>query len=317
MKYLQRIMFTLFVFVLTNSCIKEDFDDCNNVTIYFQYLADGDKDVLYQYMSKVDLYVFDENGHILGVGSYNQDELTNFKAVPSFKLKPGHRYKVVAVGNPYDHTEVVNYATETDFANIYLQNPAWSDPDVPVTNHDYNYLGEKEFVMPNQEGVMYRDTVTLYSSHVKVDVEIHGLPAPDASRQDAGIPYQLSFENSNAQTSFENEVNLSEKGTIYPELIYDNENQCYRTQNLALFRMDDRTGELNSDYCEHILVLSDKSTGRELARGSLYNYLMRNADIIDVTKQEAFLPISLEFNDLEVTIKVPDWYIQDVTPGWE
>ena len=81
--------------------------------------------------------------------------------------------------------------------------------------------------------------------------------------------------------------------------------------------MDDRTGELNSDYCEHILVLSDKSTGRELARGSLYNYLMRNADIIDVTKQEAFLPISLEFNDLEVTIKVPDWYIQDVTPGWE
>lgn len=317
MKYLQRIMFTLFVFVLTNSCIKEDFDDCNNVTIYFQYLADGDKDVLYQYMSKVDLYVFDENGHILGVGSYNQDELTNFKAVPSFKLKPGHRYKVVAVGNPYDHTEVVNYATETDFANIYLQDPAWSDLAVPVTNHDYNYLGEKEFVMPNQEGVMYRDTVTLYSSHVKVDVEIHGLPAPDALRQDAGIPYQLSFEHSNAQTSFENEVNLSEKGTIYPELIYDNENQCYRTQNLALFRMDDTTGELNSDYCEHILVLSDKSTGRELARGSLYNYLMRNADIIDVTKQEAFLPISLEFNDLEVTIKVPDWYIQDVTPGWE
>lgn len=317
MKYFQRIMFILLVSVLTSSCIKDDFDDCENVTIYFQYLADGDKDVLYQYMSKVDLYVFDSNGHILGVGSYNQDELTKFEAVPSFKLRPGQRYKVVAVGNPYDHTEVVNYATETDFANIYLQDPAWSDPNVPVTNHDYNYLGEKEFVMPDQEGVMYRDTVTLYSSHVKVDVEIHGLPAPDASRQDAGIPYQLSFENSNAQTSFENEVNLSEKGTIYPELIYDNENQCYRTQNLALFRMDDSTGELNSDYCEHILVLSDKSTGRELARGSLYNYLMRNADVIDVTKQEAFLPISLEFKNLDVTIKVPDWYIQDVTPGWE
>lgn len=317
MKYFQRIMFILLVSVLTSSCIKDDFDDCDNVTIYFQYLADGDKDVLYQYMSKVDLYVFDSNGHILGVGSYNQDELTKFEAVPSFKLRPGQRYKVVAVGNPYDHTEVVNYATETDFANIYLQDPAWSDPNVPVTNHDYNYLGEKEFVMPDQEGVMYRDTVTLYSSHVKVDVEIHGLPAPDASRQDAGIPYQLSFENSNAQTSFENEVNLSEKGTIYPELIYDNENQCYRTQNLALFRMDDTTGELNSDYCEHILVLSDKSTGRELARGSLYNYLMRNADVIDVTKQEAFLPISLEFKNLDVTIKVPDWYIQDVTPGWE
>lgn len=314
MKHLQSILLGLFVLVLTNSCIKDDFDDCDNVTIYFQYLADGDKDVLYQYMSKVDLYVFDSNGHILGVGSYNQDELTKFEAVPSFKLRPGQRYKVVAVGNPYDHTEVVNYATETDFANIYLQDPAWSDPNVPVTNHDYNYLGEKEFLMPDQEGVMYRDTVTLYSSHVKVDVEIHGLPAPDASHQDAGILYQLSFENSNAQTSFENEVNLSEKGTIYPELIYDNENQCYRTQNLALFRMDDSTGELSSDYCEHTLVLTDKSTGRELARGSLYNYLMRNADVIDVTKQEAFLPISLEFKNLDVTIKVPDWVIEDVKP---
>lgn len=54
----------LLVFVLPSSCVKEDFDDCDNVTIYFQYLADGDTDVLYKYMSKVDLYVFDEGGHI-------------------------------------------------------------------------------------------------------------------------------------------------------------------------------------------------------------------------------------------------------------
>ena len=301
--------------VLTTSCIKEDLDECHNVTIYFQYLADGDKDVLYQYMSKVDLYVFDESGHILGVGSYNQDELTNFEAVPSFKLKPGRRYKVVAVGNPYDHTEVVNYATENDFGNIYLQDPAWSDPNVPVTNHDYNYLGQKEFVMPDQEGVMYRDTVTLYSAHVKVDVEIHGLPAPDASRQDAGIPYQLSFENSNAQTSFNNEINLSEKGTIYPELIYDNENRCYRTQNLALFRMD-ADGELSSDCCEHILVLKDMSTNQELIRGNLYNYIVRNSDAIDVTKQEAELPIAIEFHGVDVEIKLPDWVIVDGQPDW-
>lgn len=315
MKSIRYILITLFATVLTTSCIKEDFDDCDNVTIYFQYLADGDKDVLYQYMSKVDLYVFDESGHILGVGSYNQDELTNFKVVPSFKLKPGRRYQVVAVGNPYDHTEVVNHTTETDFANIYLQDPAWSDPDVPVTNHDYNYLGQKEFVMPNQEGVMYRDTVTLYSSHIKVDVEIHGLPAPDASRQDAGIPYQLSFENSNAQVSFTNEINLNEKGTIYPDLIYDSENQCYRTQNLALFRMDSN-GKLNTDCCEHILVLADKNTGQELIRGNIYNYLVRNSRAIDVTKQEAELPIAIEFNGVNAEIKLPDWVIVDGKPEW-
>ena len=316
MKSIRYILMMLFAAVLTTSCIKEDLDDCDNVTIYFQYLADGDKDVLHQYMSKVDLYVFDESGHILGVGSYNQDELTNFEAVPSFRLKAGQRYKVVAVGNAYDHTEVVNHTTETDFANIYLQDPAWSDPEVPVTNHDYNYLGQQEFVMPSQEGVMYRDTVTLYSAHIKVDVEIHGLPAPDASRQDAGIPYQLSFEHSNAQTSFENEINLDQKGTIYPDLVYDSENQCYRTQNLALFRLDDETGELSADYCEHELVLVDKNTNQELIRGNLYNYLVRNADAIDVTKQEAELPISIEFHGVDVEIKLPDWIIVDGQPDW-
>ena len=101
MKQIKYIIMALVAAVLTTGCVKEDLDECDNVTIYFQYLADGDKDVLYQYMSKVDLYVFDENGHILGVGSYNQDELKNFEAVPSFKLRPGQRYKVVAVGNNF------------------------------------------------------------------------------------------------------------------------------------------------------------------------------------------------------------------------
>lgn len=315
-RQIRYIIMALVAAVLTTGCVKETLDECDNVTIYFQYLADGDKDVLSRYMSKVDLYVFDENGHILGVKSYHQDELKNNVVVSSFRLQLGGRYKLVAVGNAYENTEVVNHVSETDFANIYLQNPAWSEEDVLATTQDYNYLGQQEIVMPQQEGVMYRDTVTLYSAHIKVGVEIHGLPAPDATRQDERIPYVLSFENSNTQTSFENEINLQQKGTIYPELVYDNENQCYRTQNLALFRMDDTSGELNADYCEHSLVLIDKNTGQELVRGSIYNYLMRNADVIDVTKEEAELPISIEFHDAGVEIKLPDWVIVEGKPDW-
>lgn len=107
-KFLKIMLMALPVFVLSSSCVKEDLDDCDNVTIYFQYLADGDTDVLYKYMSKVDLYVFDEGGHIMGVGHYTQDELKNFDAVPSFRLQYGKRYKVVAIGNAYDHTAVEN-----------------------------------------------------------------------------------------------------------------------------------------------------------------------------------------------------------------
>lgn len=300
----------LLVPVLVTGCIKDDLDDCKNVTIYFQYLADGDKDVLFQYMDKVDLYVFDESGHILGVGTYNQDQLSNFSAVPSFKLTPGRRYKVVAVGNAYDHTQVVNYESATDFEDIYIQDPNWGVPD-PVTNHDDNYLGQKEFVMPVQEGVMYRDTVTLYSSHVDVDIEITGLPAPTKADN---LPINVRIENSNAQTSFNNYINLEEKGTCYPELIYDAEKGCYRTDDFALFRMDNE-GELDESCCEHELVLST-ADGKELIRGSLYNFIKRNEKYIDVTKQEAYLPIEINFIETDVTIKLPAWYVEDIEPGW-
>ena len=312
MKRWKNIVWTmLLVPVLVTSCIKDDLDDCHNVTIYFQYLADGDKDVLYQYMDKVDLYVFDESGHILGVGTYNQDQLSSFSAVPSFKLKPGKRYKVVAIGNAYDHTQVVNLESETSFDNIYIQSPYWGVPD-PVINHDDNYMGQKEFVMPEGNLVMHRDTVTLYSSHVDVDIEITGLPAPQTRGE---MPISVRFEHSNAQTSFNNEINLDEKGTCYPELIYDEARGCYRTDDLALFRMDS-DGVLDPARCQHVLRLRG-TEGNVLLEGPLYDYIVDNEDYIDVTKQEADLPIAINFNQTNVEIKLPAWVIEDITPGWE
>lgn len=312
MKHWKNIVWImLLVPVLVTGCIKDDMDDCKNVTIYFQYLADGDKDVLAQYMSKVQLYVFDEGGHILGVGTYNQDQLSSYTAIPSFKLTPGKRYKVVAIGNAYDHTQVVNLTSSTSFDNIYIQDPNWGVPD-PVINHDDNYMGQQEFVMPEGNFVVYRDTVTLYSSHVDVDIEITGLPAPQTRGE---LPLSVRIENSNAQTSFNNEINLDEKGTCYPELIYDKARGCYRTDDLALFRMD-HNGHLDTDCCEHELVLTD-SEGNELIRGSIYNFIKRNEEYIDVTKQEAYLPIEINFNPTEVTIKLPSWYVEDIEPGWQ
>lgn len=301
------------VFVLPSSCVKEDLDDCDNVTIYFQYLADGDTDVLYKYMSKVDLYVFDEGGHIIGVGHYTQDELKNFDAVPSFRLQYGKRYKVVAIGNAYDHTAVENiYANR--LSDIYIQSPFWNDDSRNVINHDDNYMGQQEFVMPDQEGVMYRDTVTLYSSHVDTEVEIYGLPAPQSR---ADMPYELSFENSNAQTSFENEINTEVKGTIYPELVYDAEKNCYHTSDLALFRLDEKERGVNETTCAHELVLKDKNTGVELVRGNILNYLNRYRENIDVTRQEALLPISIVFDQVGVSIRLPEWYVEDIEPDWQ
>ena len=323
MKHWKNIVLPLLLVpVLVTGCIKDDFDDCDNVTIYFQYLADGDEDVLYRYMDKVDLYVFDEGGHILGSGTYNQEQLSSFAAVPSFKLTPGRRYQVVAVGNAYDATQVVNLDA-TSFDDIFIQHPNWGTGEA-VTEHDHNYMGQQVFQMPEGEFVVYRDTVTLYSSHIDVDIRVTGLPAPAEAasmlgvqtRAEGDLPIRLRIENSNAQTSFNNEINQGETGTIYPELSYDEETGAYRTaDDFCLFRMD-CDGELDANCCDHTLVL-ETADGQELVRGSIYDYLRRNEDVIDVTKQEALLPIEINFTPTQVEIKLPQWYVEDITPGWQ
>ena len=315
MKYIQKILLALVALVLATGCIREDNDDCDNVTIYFQYLADGDEDVLYQYMKKVDLYVFDENGHIMGVGHYGESDLKTFSAKPSFKLTPGRKYKVVAVGNAYERTEVVNLESETDFNNIYLQHPAWGTEE-KVDGHDHNYMGLQEFYIPaTGEFTVYRDTVTLYSAHVNVEIEINGLPAPENTRE-GEHPFALSIEQSNAQTDFNGNINVEEKGTCYPTLIYDYERKCYRTNDLTLFRMNDHHGHIDEECCSHELVLVDNRDGREMIRGNIYNYLKYYEDEIDLTKQEATLPIAITFNGVTGVIEIPDWAVVDTKPEW-
>ena len=294
--------------LLPAGCIKDDWSDCDNVIIYFRYLADGDKDVLAQYMDQVDLYVFDENNRIVDVRRYNHEQLAGFKATPSFRLPAGH-YKVVALGNAKERTEVVNVDSH-DFGKMFIQHPNWGTSE-KVNGHDDNYMTQKVIEVPGNNQRL-QDTLTLVSAHIDVAVEIFGLERPAGTRAE-DIPYELSFENSNAQTSFNNEINEAEKGTCYPDLVYDEERRCYRTDDCALFRMD-REGELVQDYCEHILVLKDKRTGEELVRDNVYEYLRRNADQIDVTKQEALLPISIRFKSVGVTVEVPEWVIEDIKP---
>lgn len=80
--------------------------------------------------------------------------------------------------------------------------------------------------------------------------------------------------------------------------------------------MNDYHGHVDEKCCEHQLVLVDNTTGEELVRGNIYNYLKYYEDEIDITKQEATLPIAINFNSVGVDITLPDWVIVDGKPEW-
>ena len=79
--------------------------------------------------------------------------------------------------------------------------------------------------------------------------------------------------------------------------------------------MDDG-GNLHADCCAHSLVLTNGETGEELIRGNIYDYLQRYDDVIDVTEQEADLPISINFHGITAVIELPDWVLVSGEPDW-
>lgn len=307
MNLLRRMIYLLLVPVLTTGCIKEDMDDCNNVSINFRYYADGDTDVLRQYVDRIDLHVFNTQNQLVDIITYSQDDLAEDGQTPQFRLSPG-TYRLVAMGNAHDRTRVEGLGGNADFDHLFIQHPNRGTTEA-IDGHDHNYMGQQEITVPEDFRYLH-ETVRLYSSHINVSVEIHGLSADVAKG-----PYILRFDDSNSQTTFNNEINPGQTGTCHPALHYDSSTGTYRTDaDLALFRMDSH-GRLDPDLCRHVLLLTD-ANGNMLAERAIYDYLQENSTTIDVTRQEADLPVSINFTPLGVTIEVPSWYVEDINPGW-
>lgn len=308
MKRTINILLILCAATLLSACIREDRSDCSNTFIRLEYLADGTESVLNEYIKDVDLYIFDKKGYRLK--SYTMTELPD--GTLKLNLQP-NEYTLITVANANKHTYIMESTTDKR-ESFFIQHPNWFKAGDVVETHDHNYVGEVKIKVVNRDYHHY-DTLMFRSAHVNMDIQIEGLPAPaQGAATRASIPYTLRIEQSNARINFYNQLSAVGEETVEPVLTYDAENQCYRTTDLALFRVD-QDGVVTRASCPHQVVLLD-AQGNELTRFSLYDYLQQNADKIDVTKQEADVPIAIKFSTLGVEIVLPGWKIEDVTPDW-
>lgn len=292
------------LFLLLTACIREDRSDCDNTVIYLEYTADGEENVIKEHIVDVNLYIFDETGYRLR--NYSLTELKDGSI--RLNLKDGE-YTLIAVANAKEHTTIVDGVSDLR-DDYFVQHPNWNRAGDVIPTHDHNYIGEVK-VQITSDGIEHRDTIAFRSAHVNMEVEVTGLDAP-ATRAD--IPYTLRIENSHARTNFYNRLSAMGEETIQPTLTYDAEKKCYHTTDLALFRMD-KDGVVTRETCPHQVVLLD-ATGAELVRYNLYDYLQRFAEQIDATKQEATIPMEIQFHQLGVEIVLPGWNIEDVKPDW-
>lgn len=295
--------------ILMGGCIRDNTDHCNNVIVNFSYTADDGQEHLTEYIGSIDLYVFDEEGtHIMTVG-YGGTDLHSSGGSAFFRLQEG-RYALYAVGNPLEKTLVFGLNTG-DPERMFIASPE-SARGGTVHGQDHNYLGSASLEISDSRYTS-RSTVRMYSAHIDVSVEVTGLHARLGTR--AAGDYTLSISESNSKVDFNNRVAYGELHECYPEMEYDAETGKWLSRNLALFRMDNGE-DIEEALCNHVLKMTD-GDGNVVIEKSILEYLAENAGKIDLTRQEALLPIEVNFSEVAVTVTPPQWYLEDVTTEWE
>ena len=301
------ILMLIAVLGLSQSCIKDDRDDCEHVSLYFRYLADTTVNVLPDYMDRVDLYVYNEQNALVQTRTYSKHELKNCET-PKFRLEPGD-YHVLVVGNQGERTRLVNYVGGA-LENMYFTHPSLFTKATPeaISGFDPNYVGHKDIHVP--ANVSFRDTVQMHCSHIDVDVTIRNLHDEGEASQyeEFADGYSLVFEHAYSQTSALNQVGAQET-TVIPRLSYDGPRLEYTTVDLNLYRFG-----LNSPL---VMSIVNNNTGQVVSSESMNSFLARYPRLHTyLNREEAFLPILITFRHGKVWITPPFWLVEDINPDW-
>lgn len=277
--------------------IKDNYEDCETVTLMFSYLGDGTMDIFQDKISSVSLYVYGADGSLHQTKTIGQNSLEAFQGT-RLNLSPGS-YSIVGVGNAFDKTTVENTAAASHsdrwFGNPNIEKGA-------VVGNDSLYLGKQQITVP--EELWYTAHVPFRSSHYKVSYTVKGYVEQTPSKASESL-LELKVHNLLPKTDFNNRV-FGDRITYTPQMDLNSNNADHQSYFNIMRHEDPANVEFE---------LLDKKTGESLHTLKLADFL-RQFPQVDITKQEVLIPIEIEYRHTGVTITIPDWMINDVTPGY-
>lgn len=297
----------LFAGTALSSCIRADLSDCQGhepepeetrQLIYFRYTGDGTSDLLADKIKFADLYVFDENEQLVQTKGISTEELA---ATHGTTLQlPAGNYRLVCLANTGERTQTSDLGTG-DINNMYFAHPAYfSEDETSLTGNDPVYHGA--LTLQAEEGTS-RDTIDFHASHLNVYLEIAGYDTMIAGRS-ASAPLSVTFEHAPCRVFFDNRVCPSTR-TYHPELRKEGGQDLYIGQ-LNTYRLDEN----------HPMQVCLHNGGADPFYTLDVMEFVSTHPEIDLSKEEADLPIRIEFRgkDVNVSITVPKWDIEEVFP---
>ena len=278
------------------SCIREDLDDCFSTNkLVLSYKGDGDKEIFPDKICRVEMYVFNAENQCVNSSVLPEDQVKSRTALLP-PLEAGE-YRIICLGNTHqtkvDRLDAGDYGQMRFAAEDYLAGNT-------VSGNDSLYYASTPYTVQKFTG-REEDQVKVIefaSSHYDLSVEAAGVP--DMGTRAGAMP-TLEICGVTPSTDFENRV--SGEATDY---LLETD---YEAGLLTA-----RTNIMRHENHEDVNVRLRQSSGDEpLAEVNLAEFLAANP-IIDCTKQEVLIPIRIEFKEGQITVSVPEWYVEQVKP---
>lgn len=288
-------------------CVMDDIPcDCpghephtDNCHIRFIYTGDGTTDLIDEKFEKVDFYVFDETETLVLHREVSKTELTANHGV-SITLPDGKKYTAVCIGNALQRTAISPMEGKA-LNEIFFSHPAYPGSEEAITGNDHNYYGITALDLTEDNTVVFR------SAHINVYVEVLGYYGylQRNNLPDDG-PLSLCMKNLSPRMFFDGSLCPSQ-ATYYPEYEPDEGKEDQYLFRFNILRLD------NNHAPEICLYATDGVTPVHTI--DINEFLLGNPGI-DLTKEEAELPLRIDLRgkDINVTITVPRWEIEEIDP---